>query len=269
MKNIIIITSNKLRHDYFRIMFSVDKNINVLKSYVEVEQNKEIKKKLSSFEKTHFVAREKTENDFFSDPISLVKDFSKSKQIQKNLINHPTYIQEIKNLNPDLIITFGCSIIKENFLNEFKNKIINVHLGISPYYLGAGTNFHSLVNSDFQCTGYTFMYMDKGVDTGEIIHQSRAKINHFDNPHQIGNRLIKDMVNDFKIIVKNFDSVKKISPQKTNKKPIICYIKDATPQKTKDLYKNFSQGAVKKFLEKQDALNKEYPIIEQDFMKTS
>ena len=81
MKNIIIITSNKLRHDYFRIMFSVDKNINVLKSYVEVEQNKEIKKNLSSFEKTHFVAKEKTENDFFSDPISLVKDFSKSKQM--------------------------------------------------------------------------------------------------------------------------------------------------------------------------------------------
>ena len=44
MKNIIIITSNKLRHDYFRIMFSVDKNINVLKSYVEDWSKNKIKK---------------------------------------------------------------------------------------------------------------------------------------------------------------------------------------------------------------------------------
>ena len=37
------------------------------------------------------------------------------------------------------------------------------------------------------------MYMDEGIDTGQIIHQSRAIILPFDNPHQIGNRLIKIM----------------------------------------------------------------------------
>ena len=39
--------------------------------------------------------------------------------------------------------------------------------------------------------GATFMYIDAGIDTGEIIHQIRADIVIGDSPHSIGNRLIK------------------------------------------------------------------------------
>ena len=53
------------------------------------------------------------------------------------------------------------------------------------------------------------MYLDEGIDTGEIIHQGRPKIFPYDNPHQIGNRLIKKMTKDFIKLVINFDLIKK------------------------------------------------------------
>jgi len=267
MKNIVIITSNALRHDYFRIMFGLNPEINVIKSYVEIPKGTDKKKDLSFIEENHFLAREKTEHDFFSDIVSSSTDNSNPVKIEKNKINDQSYIDEVKKLDPDLIITFGCCIIREELLMVFKNKIINVHLGISPYYLGAGTNFISMVNNDFQCTGYTFMFMDQGIDTGEIIHQARAEVCLFDNIHQIGNRLIKDMVHDFIKLVSNFDFIKKMHPITSNIDPIICFNRDATQLKTIELYNNFLNGAVKNFLANKEEVESRYPIIEQSFMK--
>ena len=65
MKSIVIITSNALRHDYFRVMFGLNPEINVLRSYIEVQQNKVTQQDLSKIEIDHFAARSKTEEDFF------------------------------------------------------------------------------------------------------------------------------------------------------------------------------------------------------------
>jgi len=54
------------------------------------------------------------------------------------------------------------------------------------------------------------MHIDHGVDTGEIIHQIRVKINFNDNIHQIGNRLIRDSFFECVKLVKNFEEIKKI-----------------------------------------------------------
>ena len=53
--------------------------------------------------------------------------------------------------------------------------------------------------------------MDQGIDTGEIIHQSRAEFFDNDTPHSAGNRLIKKMVNDLIKVVLNFESLEEHS----------------------------------------------------------
>jgi folate-dependent phosphoribosylglycinamide formyltransferase PurN len=214
----------------------------------------------------HFVARHNTEYDFFSDAIEFCKDKSNSEYIDKGEINDSNIVNEIVKLNPDLIVTYGCSIIKPKLIEVFENRIINVHLGLSPYYFGSGTNFHCLVNDEFQFEGYTFMYMNKGIDTGDIIHQARAKILPFDNPHQIGNRLIKKMTKDFINLIVDFDLVEP-------KSPVTGYLgktyknKDATDALTLKLYENFNNGAVDRYLMNKALLHKEFPIIAQDFLK--
>ena len=272
MKNIVIITSNSIRHHYFKILFSQNKNINILKTYVEsvdefkLEVKSTDKKMLTNKAAQHFIARHNTEYDFFSDVIDFCVDNSNSKYIKKGEINNRDIVNEIIDLNPDLIVSYGCSIIKPPLIKSFRNRIINVHLGLSPYYFGAGTNFHCLVNDEFQFEGYTFMYMNQGIDTGNIIHQSRAKIRYFDNPHQIGNRLIKDMVKDFINLIVDFDLVERKLPitsciGKTYK------IRDATDELILKLYDNFDNNAVSRYLENKVELCKKYPIIEQSFLR--
>lgn len=274
MKSIVIITSDAIRHNYFKILFSQNKNIKILKTYVETDTEFELSEKptnknfLGDKVAQHFIARHNTEFDFFSDVIEICKDKSNSKYIIKNEINSLDNVYEIIKLNPDMIVTFGCSIIQAPLIKAFKNKIVNVHLGLSPYYFGSGTNFHCLVNNEFQFEGYTFMYMDKGIDTGKIIHQARAKIRPFDNPHQIGNRLIKNMTKDFINLIVNFNLVKTKEPVAIHKGRTYRK-KDASDELTLKLYENFDNNSVDEFLKSETELHKNFPIIEQDFLKYS
>jgi phosphoribosylglycinamide formyltransferase 1 len=268
--NIIIITSNSIRHNYFKIMFSNKRKINVLKTYVESNEPLNLNiingKSSDELNKLHFNTRHNIEHDFFSDIINHLPDKSNSQVINKGDINSDIVINDILNLNPDLIITYGCSIIKPKLINMFCNKIINVHLGLSPYYFGAGTNFHALVNNELHFFGYTFMFIDEGIDTGEIIHQARPDVFSFDNPHQIGNRLIKKMVKDFIELIENFKLLKKV--ENLNSYVGRTYKKrDATIDLTKKLYKNFDDNIVMKYLSSRDIMFDKYPLIQQDFLK--
>ena len=251
-------------------MFANRSNINVLKTYVEsktpLNLNVLTNSNLEDLNQLHFNTRHNIEYDFFSDIINNIPDKSNSLHINKGDINSESIINEIYTLKPDLILTYGCSIIKPKLINLFSNKIINVHLGLSPYYFGSGTNFHSLVNNELHFFGYTFMYIDEGIDTGEIIHQSRPDVFPFDNPHQIGNRLIKNMVNDFIILVENFKLIKKITSSnkiigKTYKN------RDATIELTEKLYDNFKNNLVYKYLKSKDELINRYKLIQQEFIK--
>lgn len=268
--NIVLITSNSIRHRYFKTMFANSSKINVVKTFVETSEEFEADylkgTQLDDISNLHFLARHNTECDYFLDVIENVPDRSNSHYINKGTINDDCIIDEICSINPNLIITYGCSIIKPKLINLFRNRILNVHLGLSPYYYGSGTNFHALVNNELHFFGYTFMYMDEGIDTGQIIHQSRADIFMFDNPHQIGNRLIKKMVHDFIMLVENKGLItKKDLPVgiegKTYKR------KDATVETIEKLYANFQNNSVLNYLKLKTELEKKFPLIEQDFLK--
>ena len=111
------------------------------------------------------------------------------------------------------------------------------------------------------------MYLDKGIDTGEIIHQARAKIKPFDNPHQIGNRIIKKMTKDFINLIVNFNLVKSKNTL-TECEGRTYKNKDATDDLTLKLYENFENNFVNEYLKNEIELHKKFPIIEQDFLKS-
>ena len=62
------------------------------------------------------------------------------------------------------------------YLKVFSNKILNIHLGLSPFYRGQATNYWAFVNNEIQFIGATFHKIDGGIDTGPIIHQIRPKV---------------------------------------------------------------------------------------------
>ena len=104
------------------------------------------------------------------------------KLAQENNIEvyQPTKIKEeyqkIISLNPDIIITCAYGqIIPEVILNAPKYGCINVHGSLLPKLRGGAPIHHAIINGDKK-TGITIMYMDKQMDSGDIINQEELEI---------------------------------------------------------------------------------------------
>ena len=109
------------------------------------------------------------------------------------------------------------------------------------------------------------MYIDKGIDTGKIIHQGRAEFIHNDTPHTIGNRLIKKMTKDFISLISNFNLIENKPMIKIDYDCKLFMIKDADEIATKKLYKNFSINLIS-YIARSNYMKKKFPIIKQKFV---
>jgi len=95
----------------------------------------------------------------------------------------------IKEINPDIIITCAYGqIIPEELLNIPKLGCINIHASLLPKYRGGAPIHHALMNGDRE-TGITLMYMDKGMDSGDMIVKEEIKINEEDDIESLSQKL--------------------------------------------------------------------------------
>lgn len=166
----------------------------------------------------------------------------------------------------DIVITFGVSILSPPLINHVGRKILGIHLGLSPYYRGSGTNFFPFVNSEVAAVGYTLMHLDEGIDTGPIIHQGRAPVILGDSIHSIGNRNIQYMFTDIAKILEskldwNFSSHKNKLPSKLYKR------KDFTLESLKIAYKKIDSGLISRYIKNQNSELERFPIIEYTGIK--
>lgn len=85
-------------------------------------------------------------------------------------------IDDILKYEPDIIITCAYGqIVPEQILNYPKYGCINVHGSLLPKLRGGAPIHHSIINGDKE-TGITVMYMDKKMDSGDIISQRKINI---------------------------------------------------------------------------------------------
>lgn len=198
---IVVLTSNSLRHKFFA---------NTLTSHADdalvISECKPNNPLIDSYDSNdiadHFHLRDETEKIFFPN-----NDFfiAKTLPIIYKELNLDYVYQTIKNFKPDLIFIFGSYIVKEPLLSLLPpGHTINLHLGLSPYYRGSGTNFWPFVNDELQYLGSTIMHLDAGIDTGDIICHVRPTIEINDNVHTIGCKIIRDSVDS---IIKIMDLV--------------------------------------------------------------
>lgn len=267
MTKVILITSDSLRHIYFRKILAQVGEVEVIRSYVEKSENRLESHSVFStaIEKQHDIARKKSESDFFQDLVMILPDISNPFFLPKGDINLDNHIDDIMKLSPDVIVTYGSSIIERPLIEKMKGRFLNIHLGLSPYYRGAATNLHSLANGEFHLCGYTLMHIDEGIDTGEIIHQRRADIDVFDTVHTIGNRLIKHMTTDVAKILSRWDEIQE-KKQFIVENSRVFRIKDVNETVLRKLYRSVSPQRITEFLECEHLFVQKFPIIEQSFL---
>lgn len=99
--------------------------------------------------------------------------------------------KEIIDLNPDIIITCAYGqIVPEVILNYPKYGCINVHASLLPKLRG-GAPIHKAIIYGYDVTGITIMYMDKGMDTGDMISKKEVKIEDNDTAETLHDKLQK------------------------------------------------------------------------------
>ena len=100
-----------------------------------------------------------------------------------------TEYQEIMDLNPDMIVTCAYGqIIPKVLLDYPKYGCINVHASLLPKLRG-GAPIHHAIMDGYDKTGVTIMYMDEGMDSGDIISQEETTILDADTTGTLHDRL--------------------------------------------------------------------------------
>ena len=90
-------------------------------------------------------------------------------------------LNKIKEYNISLICLAGyMKIISKNFINRFKNKIINIHPSLLPKYKGLNTFDRIIKNNEIK-TGCTVHFINEKLDSGKLIVQKSFFINKNDN----------------------------------------------------------------------------------------
>ena len=96
---------------------------------------------------------------------------------------------DILELNPDIIITCAYGqIIPKEILDYPKLGCINVHASLLPKLRGGAPIHHAIIDG-YKETGITIMYMDEGMDSGDIIEQSKTIIEDSDTVETLHDRL--------------------------------------------------------------------------------
>ena len=139
---------------------------------------------------------------------SPVKEFGLEKNIPVyqplKIRNNDSFIEEMKSLKPDVIcvVAYG-KILPKEILDIPKYGCINVHGSLLPKYRGAAPIQWAVINGDKQ-TGITTMYMDIGMDTGDMILKEVVDIGEDETTGELWERLSiiggKLLVNTLKLI---------------------------------------------------------------------
>ena len=126
---------------------------------------------------------------------SPVKEFAVSKNIPvyqpEKVRKNVEFIDEIKKLNPDVIcvVAYG-KILPKEILDIPRLGCINVHGSLLPKYRGAAPIQWAVLNGDKK-TGITTMYMNEGMDTGDMILKQEVEIGENETTGELWDRLSK------------------------------------------------------------------------------
>jgi len=110
---------------------------------------------------------------------SPVKEFALEKNLKiyqpVKVRNNEEFINEIKDLKPDVIcvVAYG-KILPKDILEIPKYGCINVHASLLPKYRGAAPIQWAVINGE-KTTGVTTMYMDEGMDTGDMLLKQEVR----------------------------------------------------------------------------------------------
>ena len=111
------------------------------------------------------------------------------KVITKNFEN--TLLKQLQKNQIDILCLAGfMKVLSKNFIDSFFNMILNIHPSLLPKYKGLNTHRRALKNKE-KFSGCTVHRVDKKLDSGDIILQSKVKITKNETEASLENKILK------------------------------------------------------------------------------
>tara|TARA_B100001123_G_scaffold437847_1_gene571398 strand:- start:10677 stop:11489 length:813 start_codon:yes stop_codon:yes gene_type:complete len=258
--SVLILTGNQRRHRYFVNSLCRKFEVRgVISETVRVQPRPTRRSELDDVE-CHFTQRDNKEYEYFPRENEFNIDSCDLISIEKGNINSPIVSKWISDRDPKYLLLYGCGIVKERLLTKFSDRVINMHLGLSPYYRGSGTNFWPLVNREPELIGTTIHIATLEVDGGPILQQVRPTINLNDGCHDIGCKAIIEGVECVASAVREYDEGQRVPVSQKNMGREYG-IRDFNVHSVRKMWDNFETGMVEEYLDDMVSRTDNWPII--------
>lgn len=200
MTRAIVLTSSALRHSYFvKIAAS---RFDVRGTLLEEKRNYYVAQRATSpLIVAHFSDLRDSEQRLFGDAGGVIQT---ANTLCVADINEPAALDWAMEQSPDIILLFGTSILRDGWLNRFPDRIINLHLGLSPYYRGSATLFWPFVHRELECLGTTIHLAEAKVDAGRILSRIKPDWIEGDNYYSTTHKLIRKSIDAMPQIVDDY-----------------------------------------------------------------
>lgn len=124
-------------------------------------------------------------------PVKMIATSRGVPVLQPERARHENFLQELKNLQPELIVVAAYGqILPASILELPAHGCLNVHTSLLPKYRGAAPIQWAIIEGELE-TGVTIMKMDAGLDTGDILAQAKTPIEGEDDAQTLHDRLAK------------------------------------------------------------------------------
>ena len=124
---------------------------------------------------------------------------------QPEKLKDPEFISDLQNLNADVFVVVAFRILPEEVYSIPSKGTFNLHASLLPDYRGAAPINWAIINGETE-TGVTTFFLEKKVDTGNIIFQKKVKIDPDDSAGDLHDKL---MAAGAELVLKTVQAIEK------------------------------------------------------------
>jgi methionyl-tRNA formyltransferase len=159
-------------------------------------------------------------------------------------INHPEVGALATRLQPDIIAVFGTGLIRGPLLSAGRLGIINLHGGLSPRYRGSDCTFWTLYNGEIDQVGCTLHFIDRGIDTGDLIAHICPEVTEGDDESKLFWRGVRDSAAVFAECLERLERGERLG-QRQQEKGHLYQFRQRTRRHERELEAKMRDGLLK------------------------
>ena len=165
-----------------------------------------------------------------------------------NDINGGDFVSFLQSVRPDVVAVLGSSVLRPAVISVPSCAMINIHSGLSPYYRGTWSYGWPIVNGEPEYIGVTVHHVNPGIDTGDIIYQTRPVLADGDDLNAI---FLKVIVEGVELMIRAIREIRDSGAAGSHSQPgnagKLYLAKDFSAEAARSCLFNLEKGIVREY----------------------